>query len=38
MASGYGQGTDVPIEHLDYGYVGQCSDSRELEKILKLLR
>ncbi|KAJ7352829.1 Sperm associated antigen 1 [Desmophyllum pertusum] len=28
----------VPIEHLDYRYVGECKNSKELEKILKVLR
>lgn len=31
-------GTDVPVEHLDYGYVGKCKDARELEEIVKILR
>ena len=39
---GYGMGTaagsDVPIEHLDYGYISKCKNSKELEKILKVLR
>ena len=29
---------DVPIDHLDYRYVETCSDVKELEKILKVLR
>ena len=29
---------DVPIEHLDYGYVGKCKNARELERILEILR
>lgn len=28
----------VPIEHLDYRYIGQCKNGKELEKILKVLR
>lgn len=28
----------VPIEHLDYGYIGKCTKGKELEKILKVLR
>ncbi|CAH3162104.1 unnamed protein product [Pocillopora meandrina] len=28
----------VPIEHLDYGYIEKCSKSKELEKILRVLR
>lgn len=27
----------VPIEHLDYRYIGQCKNGKELEKILKVL-
>lgn len=38
MASGLAGGTDIPIEHLDYGYVSQCGNGRELEKILRALR
>ena len=30
--------TDIPIDHLDYGYVNKCSNGKELEKILKTLR
>ncbi|KAK2556998.1 hypothetical protein P5673_020844 [Acropora cervicornis] len=28
----------VPIEHLDYRYIEQCKNGKELEKILKVLR
>ncbi|XP_071803880.1 sperm-associated antigen 1-like [Asterias amurensis] len=28
----------VPIEHMDYGYIGKCTDLKELEKILRALR
>lgn len=28
----------VPLEHLDYGYIEKCSKSKELEKILRVLR
>ncbi|XP_048590640.1 sperm-associated antigen 1 isoform X2 [Nematostella vectensis] len=28
----------IPLHHLDYKYVGSCSDGKELEKILKVLR
>lgn len=29
---------DIPLSHLDYGYIKECSDVKELEKILKILR
>lgn len=29
---------DVPIEHLDYSYVGKCEDSTELKRILAVLK
>ena len=35
---GFVDGTDVPVGHLDYEYVRNCSDDAELEKILKILR
>ena len=35
---GSAAGTDIPIEHLDYDYVGKCSSASELEEILKALR
>lgn len=28
----------IPVSHLDYNYIGKCSDGAELEKILKVLR
>lgn len=28
----------VFIEYFDYGYVGECKNSKELEKIFKVLR
>lgn len=28
---------DIPIDHLDYKYVNQCNDVKELEKIYKTL-
>ena len=28
----------IPIEHLDYHYVEKCTNAREIEKILKVLR
>jgi len=29
---------DIPLNHLDYGYVSSCKDKKELEKIVKILR
>ena len=29
---------DVPVDHLDYTYVRQCADAREIELILEVLR
>ena len=29
---------DVPVDNLDYGYIGECTNAKELEKILKVLR
>lgn len=29
---------DIPIEQLDYKYVGTCKDGKKLEKILRILR
>ncbi|XP_022083368.1 sperm-associated antigen 1-like isoform X2 [Acanthaster planci] len=29
---------DIPIEHQDYGYIGDCKNVKELENILKALR
>lgn len=29
---------DIPLAHLDYGYIRSCSDVKELEKILRVLR
>lgn len=29
---------DIPLGHLDYGYIETCRDSKELEKILVILR
>jgi len=28
----------VPVSHLDYGYIGKCTNTKELEKIIKVLR
>lgn len=30
--------TDIPVEHLDYDYIGKCTKSSEVEKLLKILR
>ena len=38
LLAGSNTTSGVPIEHLDYGYVGECENSKELEKILKVLR
>ena len=35
---GMAVGTDVPLEHLDYGYIGDCKDATEVEKLLNILR
>lgn len=35
MATG---SSDVPVDHLDYGYIEKLSNTSELEKILKVLR
>jgi len=29
---------DVPLNHLDFSYVKSCTDKKELEKIVKILR
>ena len=29
---------DIPLCHLDYDYIRGCSDVKELEKILRVLR
>lgn len=29
---------EIPVQHLDFSYVKQCSDGKELERILKVLR
>ncbi|XP_014668057.1 PREDICTED: sperm-associated antigen 1-like [Priapulus caudatus] len=29
---------DIPLDHLDYGYIGKSTNVRELEKILRVLR
>lgn len=28
----------IPIEHLDYGYIGECKNIKELGQILEILR
>lgn len=28
----------IPVDHLDYGYIGKVSNTSELEKILTVLR
>ncbi|XP_067323439.1 sperm-associated antigen 1 [Anolis sagrei] len=42
MSSLYSQGTTkmyhIPIEHLDYKYIEQCTDVKYLENILRILR
>nr|XP_060631646.1 sperm-associated antigen 1 [Anolis sagrei ordinatus] len=42
MSSLYSQGTTktyhIPIEHLDYKYIEQCTDVKYLERILRILR
>lgn len=35
---GMAAGTDVPVAHLDYGYIRECKDASEVEKILQILR
>lgn len=29
---------DIPVDHLSYEYVGQCSNKKELERIVRILR
>ena len=36
--TGTAAGSDVPIAHLDYGYVKDCTNAKELEKIIIVLR
>ena len=40
MASSMGtaSGTDIPVEHLDYSYIEKCTNVKEIEKILRVLR
>ena len=35
---GFASGTDVPIEHLDFGYINNCRNASYMEKIVKILR
>ena len=37
-SQGFASGTDVPIEHLDYKDIANCSKSSYMEKIVKILR
>jgi len=30
--------TDIPLTHLDYGYIEKCDDAKMIESILKILR
>lgn len=29
---------DIPISHLDYGYIAECEDAREMERIVVILK
>lgn len=29
---------EIPINHLDFAYIGDCADAREMEKIVQILR
>lgn len=29
---------DIPIQHLDFAYINECKDGKELERILKILK
>ena len=29
---------EIPLDHLDFAYVKQCNDLKELERIVKILR
>lgn len=29
---------DIPINHLDFAYIGECENAREIEKIVQILR
>ena len=30
--------SETPIEHLDYNYIGKCNNTKEIEKLLRILR
>lgn len=38
FSQGMASGTDVPIEHLDFSYIGKCKNASEVETLLKILR
>ena len=38
FSQGMASGTDVPIEHLDYDYIGKCEKASEVETLLQILR
>ena len=31
-------GTDIPVEHLDFEYIKACKNAKEIESILQILR
>ena len=37
-AGGFTKRFDIPLSHLEFDYVKNCSDVKELEKILKVLK
>ncbi len=38
FSQGMVSGTEVPVEHLDYDYIGKCKKAAEVEELLKILR
>ena len=38
FSQGLVSGTDIPVEHLDYDYIGKCNKPSEVESLLKILR
>ena len=38
FSQGMVSGTDIPVEHLDYEYIGKCEKASEVETLLKILR
>ncbi|EDV20339.1 uncharacterized protein TRIADDRAFT_61052 [Trichoplax adhaerens] len=34
----YAKNSNIPVEHLDYSYIKNCNNAKELEKIIKVLR